>query len=205
MTSSLERAFLTRWQQLAPDAPAPTPQVLFHPTREWPFDYAFIDKLVAVELSGGSFVGGKHNRAAGMRNDYEKNNAALALGWRIFYATTDMISDDPEPLISAIMTLLSQPVLSQDAEHSMWLARVRSLTHYGDAINNNGITVERQRGSRYNITLGKGVYAIGGGKTRIKQAQEQVLELILRGVSAAATPKHLQVKSLELNPQLAMF
>jgi very-short-patch-repair endonuclease len=66
---------------------ARTPGVLeyrFHPIRRWRFDAAFPEKMIAVEIDGGAFVGGRHTRGAGFRNDCEKFNAANLLGWNVY-------------------------------------------------------------------------------------------------------------------------
>jgi len=60
----------------------PKQQVLFHPTRQWRFDFAWPDHKVAIEIQG---FGKGHNSYAGMSSDYEKHNAAMLLGWKILY------------------------------------------------------------------------------------------------------------------------
>jgi very-short-patch-repair endonuclease len=66
---------------------ADTPGVLehrFHPIRRWRFDAAFPERMVAIEVDGGAFIGGRHTRGAGFKADCEKLNAAALHGWRIF-------------------------------------------------------------------------------------------------------------------------
>ncbi len=41
--------------------------------------------MVALEVDGGIWIGGGHNRGAQMKKDWEKRNAAAVLGWRILY------------------------------------------------------------------------------------------------------------------------
>jgi very-short-patch-repair endonuclease len=55
----------------------------FHPERRWRFDIAWPDLKVAVEVEGGVFVRGRHNRPTGFINDCEKYNAAAVMGWRV--------------------------------------------------------------------------------------------------------------------------
>lgn len=62
----------------------PKPEVQFHPTRKWRFDYAWPDQKIALEVEGGAFIGGRHTSGAGFIQDMEKYNAAGVLGWRIF-------------------------------------------------------------------------------------------------------------------------
>ena len=57
----------------------------FNPNRRWRFDWAWEDERVALEVQGGIWIRGGHNRGAQMKKDWEKYNAAACLGWRILY------------------------------------------------------------------------------------------------------------------------
>jgi len=57
---------------------------VFHPDRKWRFDFAWLDSRVALEVEGGRWVGGGHNRGKGFSKDVEKYNQAQLLGWRVF-------------------------------------------------------------------------------------------------------------------------
>lgn len=59
----------------------------FHPVRKWRFDYAFPKEMVAVEIDGGLFIGGRHSGGMGQKRDFEKLNAAAEMGWRVFHFT----------------------------------------------------------------------------------------------------------------------
>ena len=61
----------------------------FHPTRRWRFDYAFPFLMVAVEVDGGVWSGGRHINPAGYINDMEKLNTAASMGWLVLRITTD--------------------------------------------------------------------------------------------------------------------
>ena len=73
--------------------PAPEFEYQFHPTRKWRFDLAWpydlimdipIERpMVAIEVDGGIWIRGGHNRGAQMKKDWEKSNEAVACGWRI--------------------------------------------------------------------------------------------------------------------------
>jgi hypothetical protein len=67
--------------------PAPESEHRFHPVRQWRFDLAWPDRLVAVEVDGGVFSGGRHVRGVGRVKDMEKLNHATALGWRVYVVT----------------------------------------------------------------------------------------------------------------------
>ena len=63
----------------------------FHPKRRWRFDIAWIDKKLAVEVEGGTWINGRHNRAPGFEKDCIKYGEAMKLGWDVYRCTGDMI------------------------------------------------------------------------------------------------------------------
>ena len=63
--------------------PAPVREHRFHPVRRWRFDYAWPEQMVALEVDGGVWTGGRHTRGAGFLSDMEKLNAATVAGWRV--------------------------------------------------------------------------------------------------------------------------
>ena len=73
--------------------PVPEIEVRFHPTRKWKFDCAWPDRMIAVEIEGGIWIRGRHNRGAGYLKDMEKYNAAAKLGWRVFRFGTGQVHD----------------------------------------------------------------------------------------------------------------
>lgn len=69
--------------------PTPVRQFKFHPMRKWPFDFAWPDRKIALEIHGGIFIPkdkpqGGHNRGAYMEESFEKQNEAIKLGWKVF-------------------------------------------------------------------------------------------------------------------------
>lgn len=64
----------------------------FCPERKWRFDYAIPEKMLAIEIEGGVWQYGRHNRAGGFLKDMEKYNKAAELGWRILRFTPDQIT-----------------------------------------------------------------------------------------------------------------
>ena len=65
----------------------------FHPTRRWRLDLAWPDLLVACEVEGGTWSGGRHTRGSGFETDCEKYNAAALLGWLVLRVTGKMVRD----------------------------------------------------------------------------------------------------------------
>ena len=61
----------------------------FHQTRKWRFDYDFPFLMIAVEVDGGVWTGGRHINPAGYINDMEKLNTAASMGWLVLRITTD--------------------------------------------------------------------------------------------------------------------
>lgn len=99
--SPMEEKFLALWNRL--DAPILVSEHRFHPKRKWRFDFAHIGARIAVELDGGIYSNGRHNRASGFLKDCEKLNAAAAAGWRVFRLATGMITEAAVlPIVSAI-------------------------------------------------------------------------------------------------------
>ena len=75
------------------DFPAPVREYQFHPTRKWRFDFAWPAQKVAVELEGGIWIGGRHNRPISMEGDMEKYNAAALLGWHVGRFSKRMVKE----------------------------------------------------------------------------------------------------------------
>ena len=79
--SRLERRFELLWRAL--DGPALETEFRFHPTRRWRADYAHMESRTLIEIEGGVWMGGRHNRAAGFVADAEKYFEAALAGWRV--------------------------------------------------------------------------------------------------------------------------
>ena len=64
--------------------PKPEFEFRFHPTRKWRFDIAWPSTTngLFIEVQGGIFIAGGHNRGAQMLKDFEKWNEATCLDWR---------------------------------------------------------------------------------------------------------------------------
>ncbi|MES2662281.1 MAG: DUF559 domain-containing protein [Pseudomonadota bacterium] len=63
----------------------------FHPTRKWAFDFAHVEKKVAVEVEGGIWSNGRHTRGSGYLKDMEKYREAEKLGWTLLrYSTCEV-------------------------------------------------------------------------------------------------------------------
>lgn len=68
----------------------------FHPTRRWKFDFAWPNNCSggdALEIEGGTWVGGRHINPMGFEKDCEKYNEAAILGWTVIRVTGAMVRD----------------------------------------------------------------------------------------------------------------
>ena len=63
----------------------------FDKVRRWRFDFAIPAKLLAIEIEGGTWTNGRHNRGSGMAADCIKYNTAVLRGWRILRFTTEQV------------------------------------------------------------------------------------------------------------------
>lgn len=68
--------------------PTPSREHEFDPDRKWRFDFAWIDQKIAVEIHGGRYHRGN------MDKDYEKQNAAVRQGWRVFVFSSSMLASE---------------------------------------------------------------------------------------------------------------
>jgi len=82
--STLEAKFLNAITGL----PEPVREHRFHPVRRWRFDFAWLERKVAVEVHGGAWVSGGHNRAGHQASDNEKSNTATLMGWKVLVFNT---------------------------------------------------------------------------------------------------------------------
>lgn len=73
--------------------PLPERELRFHPPRKWRMDFAWPDHMLAVEVDGGTWNGGRHTRGKGFEADCEKMNTAVLDGWRVLRVTGAMVRD----------------------------------------------------------------------------------------------------------------
>jgi len=61
--------------------------------RDWRFDFAWPDIKLAVEVEGGAYINGSHNRGAGFEGDLEKYDRAMRLGWNIYRCGAKLVKN----------------------------------------------------------------------------------------------------------------
>lgn len=96
--SCLEDALL--FQIRAIKLPEPTRELVFAKPRRWRFDFAWPERLIAVEVNGGVWTQGRHSRGTGQISDMDKLNQAQLLGWKVLqFAESHIKSGDAIDLI----------------------------------------------------------------------------------------------------------
>ncbi len=63
----------------------------FSAARRFRFDFAFILERISIEVDGGTFIQGRHQRPEGFTRDCEKGNLAILEGWRVLHFVPAMI------------------------------------------------------------------------------------------------------------------
>ena len=59
--------------------------------RKWRSDIAFPSVKVAIEIDGGLWTYGRHNRASSVLADMEKGNAYVSRGWLVWHTPWEWI------------------------------------------------------------------------------------------------------------------
>lgn len=88
--------------------PVGVPQFRFVEGRQYRFDRAWPDRMVAVEVQGGVWSDDGHGRKSMVARDCAKLSLAAALGWRCLPVTRAMIED------GTAITLIHQALHGQD-------------------------------------------------------------------------------------------
>lgn len=80
----------------------------FHPSRKWRFDFAWVPEKVALEVEGGVFQIGRHNRPGGFIGDCEKYNEAAVAGWTVIRVPVKGKKGTPEYWVTEAIALLKR-------------------------------------------------------------------------------------------------
>ncbi len=73
--------------------PLPTRELVFAKDigRRWRFDLSWPDRMIAAEVEGGTWSGGRHTRGSGFEKDCQKYNTATEMSWRVVRFTAGLI------------------------------------------------------------------------------------------------------------------
>ena len=97
-SSRLEAKFELYWRGLG--GPELEREFVFHPERKWRADFAHIESRTLVEIEGGIWIQGRHNRPQGFAADTEKYLEAALAGWHVLRLTEFQIT---APMIERII------------------------------------------------------------------------------------------------------
>lgn len=100
MGKKSELEIMFAWQVKHFGLPEPVQELRFHPVRKWRFDFAWPDRMLAVEIEGGTRTKGRHTQGSGFEKDCEKYNAALLAGWHILRFTGAMVNSGAARLVT---------------------------------------------------------------------------------------------------------
>ncbi|HEX7355272.1 MAG TPA: hypothetical protein VF288_10620 [Mycobacteriales bacterium] len=89
--SVYERALERQFRALG--LPDPVREHRFHPARRFRFDFAWPDRMIAIEVDGGSWAAGRHTTGVGFERDCTKSCLAAIAGWRVLHVTGTMVMD----------------------------------------------------------------------------------------------------------------
>lgn len=114
--SRLEERFLMLWKHVkGPDLES---EYRFHHERRWRADFAQMETRVLIEIEGGIWVNGRHNRAAGFNADLEKYLEAGLLGWRVFRFGPDQITLENVERLAALVAAAIRPGHAPTLHHA---------------------------------------------------------------------------------------
>ena len=115
--SSLEERFLFLWKLAK--GPCLEREYRFHPKRRWRADFAHLESRCLIEVEGGIWVNGRHNRAAGFNADLEKYLEAQLAGWRVFRLGPDQITIENVERLGLLVTSAIPTIqeTTQEATH----------------------------------------------------------------------------------------
>ena len=70
---------------------SPVREWSFAKPRRWRFDFSWPKEKLAVEIEGGTWIQGRHNRGSSIEAEMEKYNTAALLGWTVLRFTPAMV------------------------------------------------------------------------------------------------------------------
>lgn len=107
-TSGAVDSLLWQVRHLTPGIPWPQREYHFHPTRKYAFDVCWPALSIAIEVDGGIWNYGRHNRATGMVEDMHKGNEAVIYGYRVLHFRPEEIVTKDGRIIEDALKIVTQ-------------------------------------------------------------------------------------------------
>jgi very-short-patch-repair endonuclease len=79
------------FQLKAAGLPEPIRQFRFLPPRRWRADFAWPERMLLLEVDGGVFIAGGHNRGQAYTLDRERDAEAICNGWTVLRVTSGQV------------------------------------------------------------------------------------------------------------------
>ena len=99
--SRLEAKFALYWRSFG--GPELEREFRFHTERKWRADFGHIESRTLIEIEGGLWIQGRHNRPQGFAADAEKYLEAALAGWRVLRLTELQLT---APIIERIVAFV---------------------------------------------------------------------------------------------------
>ena len=99
--SRLEKRFELLWRALG--GPDLVKEFRFHSVRKWRADFAHLPSRTLIEIEGGIYINGRHNRGAGFAADLEKYLEAALDGWRVVRLGPDSLTGNSIERLIAVL------------------------------------------------------------------------------------------------------
>lgn len=96
--SILEKRFKELW-----NGPELVEEYRFCPTRRWRADFAHLATKTLIEVEGGAYSNGRHNRASGFLGDAAKYLEAALLGYRVIRLTSPQLKPETVDRVAGAM------------------------------------------------------------------------------------------------------
>lgn len=82
------------------------PEYRFAPPRRYRFDFLVQNQKIAIEVEGGIWKQGRHNRAVGYLKDLEKYNLAATLGYFVLRYPPNVFYHQPSKVVQDIKKII---------------------------------------------------------------------------------------------------
>jgi hypothetical protein len=90
VASNLEQKFMLLWR--ANSGPTLEEEYHFCPVRKWRADFFHRPTLTLIEIEGGMWSGGRHQKGFGFSADAVKYNVASYMGFRLFRLPSSLLT-----------------------------------------------------------------------------------------------------------------